>query len=116
MNKHKKKSLRRKKIHWRVRSSIIGTAGRPRLNVYRSNKAIYAQIVDDLAGETLTSANSLELDNGNKTEQATEVGKQIAEQAKSMDIEKVVFDRGGYLYHGRVKALAEGAREGGLKF
>lgn len=116
MDRNKKKSLRRKKIHWRVRSSIMGTAGRPRLNVYRSNKAIYCQIVDDLEGKTLASANSLAIEEGTKSDQASAVGKEIAEKAKSLDIEKIVFDRGGYLYHGRVKALAEGAREGGLKF
>ena len=116
MDKNKRKTNRRRKIHWRVRSSITGTAGRPRLNVYRSNKAIYCQIINDLSGETLASANSLDVAEGNKTEQAKVVGQQIAEKAKSMDIEKIVFDRGGYLYHGRVKALAEGAREGGLKF
>jgi large subunit ribosomal protein L18 len=117
MDKNKRKSNRRKKIHWRVRSSITGTAERPRLNVYRSNKAIYAQIIDDSENSrTLVSANSLSLSEGTKSEQATEVGKLIAEKAKEKNVEKVVFDRGGYLFHGRVKALAEGAREGGLKF
>lgn len=116
MDKNKKKSRKRKKIHWRVRSSITGTVTRPRLNVYRSNKAIYCQIIDDLASKTLASANSLDKNEGTKSEQAAAVGKEIAEKAKSLDIEKIVFDRGGYLYHGRVKALAEGAREGGLKF
>lgn len=116
MDKNQKKSQRRKKIHWRVRSSIMGTSERPRLNVYRSNKAIYAQVVNDLKGETLFSANSLGLSDGTKSDQAAAVGKEIAKKALEQNLEKIVFDRGGYLYHGRVKALAEGAREGGLKF
>ncbi len=116
MDKNKKKSQRRKKIHWRVRSSITGTAERPRLNVYRSNKAIYAQIVDDTKNHTIVSANSLTINEGTKSDQAAAVGKILAEKAKENEVEKVVFDRGGYLFHGRVKALAEGAREGGLKF
>jgi len=99
-----------------VRSSITGTAERPRLNVYRSNKAIYAQIIDDTEHHTIASANSLTINEGTKSDQAKEVGKLIAEKAKESNVEKVVFDRGGYLYHGRVKSLAEGAREGGLKF
>ncbi|NBB88820.1 MAG: 50S ribosomal protein L18 [Bacteroidetes bacterium] len=116
MDKNKRKAQRRKKIHWRVRSSIKGTAERPRLNVYRSNKAIYAQIIDDTKNHTIVSANSLTINEGNKSDQAQAVGKVLAEKAKENNIEKVVFDRGGYLFHGRVKALAEGAREGGLKF
>ncbi len=116
MDKNQRKSRRRKKIHWRVRSSITGTAERPRLNVYRSNRAIYAQIVDDTKNHTIVSANSLTINEGTKSDQAAEVGKLIAEKAKENNVEKVVFDRGGYLYHGRVQALAEGAREGGLKF
>lgn len=105
----------RKRIHLRVRKKVNGTAERPRLNVFRSNKAIYCQIVDDTKGHTLAAAGSYGL-TGTKTEQAIEVGKLIAEKAKAAGIEAVVFDRGGYLYHGRVKALADGAREGGLKF
>lgn len=105
----------RRRIHLRVRKKVNGTPERPRLNVYRSNKAIYCQIVDDTKGHTLASASSAGL-KGNKTEQATEVGKMIAEKAKAAGVETVVFDRGGYLYHGRVKALADGAREGGLQF
>jgi len=84
--------------------------------VYRSNRAIYAQIVDDTKNHTIASANSLTINEGTKSDQAAEVGKLIAEKAKESNVEKVVFDRGGYLYHGRVQALAEGAREGGLKF
>lgn len=105
----------RQRIHLRVRKKVSGTTERPRLNVYRSNKAIYCQIIDDLKGHTLASASSTGL-TGTKTEQAVAVGKLIAEKAKSAGVESVVFDRGGYLYHGRVKALADGAREGGLQF
>ena len=105
----------RLRIHLRVRKKVNGTPERPRLNVYRSNKAIYCQIIDDLKGHTLAAANSVGL-TGTKTEQAAAVGKLIAEKAKSAGVESVVFDRGGYLYHGRVKALADGAREGGLQF
>lgn len=105
----------RRRIHLRVRKKVNGTPERPRLNVYRSNKAIYCQIVDDIKGHTLVAASSTGL-KGNKTEQAAEVGKMIAAKAKAAGIETVVFDRGGYLYHGRVKALADGAREGGLQF
>jgi large subunit ribosomal protein L18 len=105
--------------HRRVRKRIVGTAERPRLVVFRSNRGIAAQLVDDLGARTLASASWLGLKKsfkGNKTAQAAEVGKLIAANAKKADIETVVFDRGGYLYHGRVKALAEAAREGGLKF
>ena len=109
------KDQSRKRIHMRVRKKVNGTAERPRLNVYRSNNAIYCQIINDLVGHTLVSATSLGM-TGNNVEQATAVGKLIAERAKAAGIEAVVFDRGGYLYHGRVKALAEGAREGGLQF
>ena len=105
----------RLRIHLRVRKKVNGTTERPRLNVYRSNKAIYCQIIDDLKGHTLAAASSVGL-TGTKTEQAAAVGKLIAEKAKSAGVESVVFDRGGYLYHGRVKALADGAREGGLQF
>ena len=108
----------RKKRHARVRVKVQGTTEVPRLNVYRSNTNIYAQIIDDTKGVTLASASSLKPENVSKSsvEAAKEVGKLIAEVAKTKGIEKVVFDRGGYLYHGRVKALAEAARENGLVF
>lgn len=112
------KNQSRKRIHMRVRKKIKGTAERPRLNVYRSNRYIYAQLIDDTNGHTLTSASSYEKDfdqSGSKIERGKRVGVLIAERAKAKGIESVVFDRGGYLYHGRVKALADGAREGGLK-
>ena len=104
--------------HARVRRKISGTAECPRLNVFRSNKNIYAQLIDDVAGVTLASASTLdkEVSKGTKTEQAVVVGKLVAERAVAKGISEVVFDRGGYLYHGRVKALAESARENGLKF
>ena len=103
--------------HRRVRGKISGTAERPRLAVHRSNRGIFAQVIDDDAGKTIVSASWLGLGHkGDKTSQANEVGKAIAAAAKKAGIETVVFDRGGYLYHGRVKALAEGAREGGLNF
>jgi large subunit ribosomal protein L18 len=108
----------RARRHRRIRGKISGTAERPRLVVFRSNKGISAQLVDDLSGKTLAGASwvGLKSFSGNKTEQAAEVGKALAESAKSAGIETCVFDRGGYLFHGRVKALADGAREGGLKF
>jgi large subunit ribosomal protein L18 len=109
----------RARRHRRVRKKVSGTAERPRLVVFRSNRGISAQLVDDLDGKTLAAASWLQLKKsfkGNKTKQAAEVGKLLAETAKKADIDTVVFDRGGYLYHGRVKALAEAAREGGLKF
>ena len=104
--------------HRRVRGKVAGTAERPRLVVFRSNRGIFAQLVDDEAGRTLASAGwtSLGKADGPKTEQAAEVGKALAEAARKAGIENCVFDRGGYLFHGRVKALAEGAREGGLRF
>ncbi|TYC48884.1 50S ribosomal protein L18 [Weissella muntiaci] len=104
--------------HTRVRGKISGTAERPRLNVYRSNKNIYAQLIDDVAGVTLASASTLDaaVETAPKTEQAAKVGALVAERAASKGIVDVVFDRGGYLYHGRVQALAEAAREAGLKF
>jgi len=112
------KAESRRKIHLRIRSKISGSPERPRLNVFRSNKGIYAQVIDDINGKTLAAASSKSLSNfqGNKTEQATAVGKLVAEKAKTAGVSSVVFDRGGYLYHGRVKALADGAREGGLVF
>ena len=109
----------RERRHRRIRGKVAGTAERPRLAVFRSNKGIFAQLIDDESGRTLAGASWLGLKKsfkGNRIEQATEVGKAVAEVAKKAGIETVVFDRGGYLYHGRVKALADGAREGGLKF
>lgn len=105
----------RNRLHMRIRQKVRGTAERPRLSVFRSDKAIYCQLIDDLKGHTLAAASSKGLD-GSKADKAAAVGKLIAERAKSNGIESVVFDRGGYRYHGRVRALAEGAREGGLKF
>jgi large subunit ribosomal protein L18 len=105
--------------HRRVRGKIRGTAERPRLLVFRSNRGIFAQLVDDDAGRTLAAASWLDLPksfSGDKSEQAAEVGKLLAAGGKKAGVETVVFDRGGYLYHGRVKALADGAREGGLSF
>ena len=104
--------------HRRVRGKVRGTAERPRLHVFRSNRGIFAQLVDDDSGKTVASSSWLDLPKGfkgDKSEQAAEVGKRLAETAKKSGVEAVVFDRGGYQYHGRVKALAEGAREGGLR-
>jgi large subunit ribosomal protein L18 len=109
----------RARRHRRVRGKLFGTAERPRLVVFRSNRGIEAQLVDDTEGKTLAAASSLHVKKsfkGNKTAQAAEVGKLLAENAKKANVETVVFDRGGYLYHGRVKALADAAREGGLRF
>ena len=108
----------RERRHKRVRSKVFGTAERPRLVVFRSNRGIEAQLVDDLEARTLAAATWLHLERfkGNKTEQAAEGGKLLAQRAKDAGIETAVFDRGGYLYHGRVKALADAAREGGLNF
>lgn len=112
-----RKEIRRKAIRKRIRKVIKGTSSIPRLSVFRSNKQIYAQIIDDSAGQTLAAASSKELTaKSNKTELAASVGKAIAEKALAAGLTSVVFDRGGYLYHGRVKALAEGARNAGLKF
>ena len=110
------KSTRRLRIKSRFKSTLIGTAERPRLSVFRSNKQIYAQLIDDENGKTIASASSLEdkKASGNKIEQAKLVGKDIAEKAKKAKISTVIFDRSGYLYHGRVKSLAESARENGL--
>ncbi len=104
--------------HRRVRGKVRGSAERPRLQVFRSNRGIFAQLIDDDGGRTLAAASWMELKafKGDKTEQAAEVGKQLAAAAKKAGVETAVFDRGGYLYHGRVKALANGAREGGLRF
>ena len=118
VSKINKKAMRLKR-HIRVRGKISGTAERPRLNVFRSNANIYAQIIDDVNGVTLVSANTLEKGFEGATgnaEAAKKVGTVLAERAKAKGIEEVVFDLGGYVYHGRVAALAEGAREGGLKF
>jgi large subunit ribosomal protein L18 len=112
-------SQARARRHRRVRGKVIGSAERPRLAVFRSNRGIEAQLIDDAEGKTLASASHLGLAKsfkGNKSEQAEAVGKALAAAAKKAGIEACVFDRGGYLYHGRVKALADGAREGGLEF
>jgi large subunit ribosomal protein L18 len=125
INRSSKNDIRQK-VHERIRNRLVGTGERPRLNVYRSLNHIYAQLIDDRSGVTLVSANSLESSNGaeGKSKKSTggnvaaakAVGKKIAERAKEKGFQKVVFDRGGYLYHGRVKALAEAAREAGLQF
>jgi len=107
---------RRLKRRRRVRAKIIGTAERPRISVFRSNRGISVQLIDDLNGVTLAAVQWTEFRDAGKMEQAEQVGKALAERAKSAGIEQVVFDRGGYQYHGRVKALAEAAREGGLAF
>ncbi|MDR2356763.1 MAG: 50S ribosomal protein L18 [Oscillospiraceae bacterium] len=112
-------SAQRRKRHKRVRGKISGTPERPRLNVFRSERHIYAQLIDDTRGATLCSASSVEKDfemSGSNKDGAKKVGLEIARRAKEKDIESVVFDRGGYIYHGRVQQLAEGAREGGLQF
>jgi large subunit ribosomal protein L18 len=111
------KKAKRALRHNRVRSKVSGTAQRPRLSVFRANDHIYAQLIDDSAGKTLAAASSLEIKaKDKKASIAAEVGKIIANKAKEINISSVVFDRGGFAYHGRVKALADGAREGGLKF
>jgi ribosomal protein L18, bacterial type len=111
------KELRRIKIKQRVRKHISGTDARPRLTVFRSNKQIYAQVIDDLTGKTLAAASSLVInDKATKKEIAVKVGELIAQKSKEAGIETVVFDRNGYLYHGRIKELADAARKGGLKF
>ena len=109
----------RERRHRRIRGKVAGTAERPRLAVFRSNRGIFAQLVDDASGRTVAAASWLTLAKafeGSKSEQAAEVGKALAKAAKAAGVETCVFDRGGYLYHGRVKALADGAREGGLRF
>ena len=114
------KNDNRQKRHLRLRQTLVGTAEKPRLNVFRSNKQIYAQIIDDTTGKTLCSASSLDkevnVQNGGNVAAATEVGTLIAKRALDLKIEAVVFDRGGYLYTGRVQSLADGARKGGLEF
>ena len=113
------KLSRRERIKKGIRKRLTGSSERPRLSVYRSNKGIYAQVIDDLAGKTLVSASSLSKEftaEGSKSDQSVAVGKLVAEKAIAAVIKEVVFDRNGYLYHGRIKSLAEGAREGGLIF
>lgn len=110
------KIARRNKIKTRIRGRVAGTAERPRMSVFRSNKGIYVQLIDDLAGRTLAAASSKGLEGGTKTEVSAKVGKEIAKIAKEKGIETVVFDRNGYLFHGRVKSLADAARKAGLKF
>jgi large subunit ribosomal protein L18 len=115
------KNVTRRRVHERIRKKVLGTSERPRLNVYRSLNHIYVQVIDDLKGVTLVSANSAEGKKESRTKggnlaAAKAVGKAIAERAKAQGISKIVFDRGGYIYHGRVKALADAARESGLQF
>ena len=114
------KNERRIRIKNRIRKIVSGTQSKPRLSVFRSNKEIYAQLVDDVTGKTISAASSRDKDistaTGSKSEIATLVGKSVAEKALKSGVETITFDRGGYLYHGRVKSLAEGAREAGLKF
>jgi large subunit ribosomal protein L18 len=113
-----KRNTVRKRVHSRIRQRITGSAARPRLNIYRSLNHIYAQMIDDVAGVTLASASTKasKITTGGNIASAKEVGKMIAEKAQEKGIKKVVFDRGGYLYHGRIKALADAAREAGLEF
>ena len=111
-----KRNAIRQRIHDRIRRKLAGTAERPRLNVYRSLNHIYAQVIDDQKGETLVSASTIKLKTGGNIAAAKEIGKAVAEAAVKQGIKKVVFDRGGFLYHGRIKALADAAREGGLEF
>ena len=114
------KTDRRDRIRFRIRKTVSGTTARPRLAVFRSNKEIYAQIIDDVNGVTITAASTrdkeIDASKSNKIDAAKLVGKAIAEKAIKAGVESITFDRGGYLYHGRIKSLAEGAREGGLKF
>ena len=114
----RQRNVIRQRVHDRIRERLEGTAARPRLNVYRSLNHIYVQVIDDQAGETIVSASTLsaKVKTGGNVAAAKEVGKLIAERAKEKGIKKVVFDRGGYLYHGRIKALADAAREAGLEF
>ena len=114
------KTDRRERLRFRIRKTVSGTTARPRLAVFRSNKEIYAQIIDDVNGVTITAASTrdkeIDASKSNKIDAAKLVGKAIAEKAIKAGVESITFDRGGYLYHGRIKSLAEGAREGGLKF
>ena len=118
MISQRKRNEIRQRVHNRIRAKMQGTAERPRLNVYRSLNHIYAQVIDDAKGATLVSASTVaaKAKSGGNVAAAREIGKQVAERAKEKGIKKVVFDRGGYLYHGRVKALADAAREAGLEF
>jgi large subunit ribosomal protein L18 len=111
-----KRNELRQRIHARIRRKLAGTAERPRLNVYRSLNHIYAQVIDDQAGVTIASASTIKSKTGGNVAAAKEIGKTIAEQARKKGVKRVVFDRGGYLYHGRIKALADAAREAGLEF
>jgi large subunit ribosomal protein L18 len=111
-----KRNAIRQRIHDRIRRKLAGTTERPRLNVYRSLNHIYAQVIDDQKGETLVSASTIKMKTGGNVAAAKEIGKTVAELAVKQGIKKVVFDRGGYLYHGRIKALADAAREAGLEF
>jgi len=114
------KVIRRQKLRWRIRTKVKGVASKPRLSVFRSNKDIYAQLIDDATGTTLAACSSREKDiaahKGPKLEKSVMVGKVLAQKALALGVEACTFDRGGYLYHGRVKSVADGAREGGLKF
>ena len=109
---------KRQRIRWSIRKKIRGTSERPRLSVYKSNRSVYCQLIDDVSGTTLASCQSShgELNKGSRKEQAELVGQEIARKAKDLKLENIIFDRGGYPYHGVVKAVAEGARKGGLKF
>ena len=111
-----KRNAIRQRIHDRIRRKLAGTTERPRLSVYRSLNHIYAQVIDDQTGQTLVSASPIKLKTGGNVMAAKEIGKAVAEAAVKQGIKKVVFDRGGFLYHGRIKALADAAREGGLEF
>jgi large subunit ribosomal protein L18 len=111
-----KRNAIRQRIHSRIRAKLSGTTERPRLNVYRSLNNIYAQVIDDQTGTTLVSASTIKLKTGGNIAAAKEIGKEVAQKAVEKGIKKVVFDRGGYLYHGRIKALADAAREAGLEF
>jgi large subunit ribosomal protein L18 len=111
-----KRNAIRQRIHDRIRRKLAGTGARPRLNVYRSLNHIYAQVIDDQKGETLVAASTIKMKTGGNVAAAKEIGKTVAELAVKQGIKKVVFDRGGYLYHGRIKALADAAREAGLEF
>ncbi len=117
MDKNKEKNQKQDRRHARVRAKVTGTASRPRLSVFRSNRGMFLQLIDDAAGKTIASASSIEVKaKGKKVEISKELGKMIAEKAAAKKITAVVFDRGAYKYHGRVQAVAEGAREGGLEF
>lgn len=110
------KTYKRERRHRRIRAKVSGTAERPRLSVFRSNKFMYAQLIDDVAGRTLAASNSMKAKKGTALQKATEVGAEIASKAKALKVTAVVFDRGGYIYAGKIKAVAEAARAGGLTF